>query len=178
MIYADDHNGVLMRAHIENTRPTYWATLLTDGRYLPQSNVFFCPNQKTNGAWTKQNSARYTYGLNRNLKRDNRENSTGYYINIYTADKKHASSITWLVGDSAMRSQVGTDNATSCAILSWNNGAEAIPALRHQHQVNFGFLDGSARANGQDRMHKINPQIEEWAYDDSVIIRILPSSNL
>ena len=183
-LYADDYKGMLMRPHIENTRPTYWATLLMDGKYIASGKTFFCPDQKNKNVWAASN-ARYTYGLNRNMARNNRDNAAGFYVNIYALDKLRETgkqtlspSITWLVGDSIMRSTAGAANVTSCAILSWNNGGEGLPSLRHSRQANMGFLDGSARSTGADKMHKIHPQIEEWVYNDSQIIRQLPGTSL
>lgn len=179
-LYADDYKGTLMRAHIENTRPTYWATLLMDGKYITSGKTFFCPDQKNKNTWSASN-ARYTYGLNRDMTRgsskDRIENASGYYINIYALDKLRENgkqipvpSSTWLIGDSIMRKTAGTADVTSCAILSWNNGTEGIPSLRHNKQCNMGFLDGSASANGANKMHTIFPQIQQWVYYDSQIV--------
>ena len=46
-LYADDYKGMLMRPHIENTRPTYWATLLMDGKYIASGKTLFISSSVT-----------------------------------------------------------------------------------------------------------------------------------
>lgn len=176
LMYADDYKGILTAPQLRANY--FWSNLFADFRYLPANNVYLCPNQEVKRPWKNNSDALYTYGLNRNIERDNRDNPGGFYSNIYAA-RKLAPSITWLVGDS-----IRAKNATSialkqtCAILSWNNGGEGIFSLRHNLQGNLGFVDGSVRPNDMTKTHRINPQFEEWFLNDAVMIVSLPPFSL
>lgn len=166
LLYADDNKGILTAA--QPRLNYYWSNMMVDGKYMGASDVFLCPNQKIKRPWKNNSDARYTYGLNRNIERNDRVNAGGYYGNVLKA-RKEAASRTWLVGDS-----IRAVNATAislgqtCAILSWNNGAEGLASLRHSRRGNFGFVDGSARALGEGDMHKVYPKFEEWFLFDAI----------
>lgn len=176
LMYADDYKGYLTAPQLRTNY--YWSNLMADYKYLPPNDIYLCPNQEVKRPWKNNSDALYTYGLNRNVDRDDRVTPGGFYSNIYKI-RTQAPSITWLVGDS-----IRAKNATSialkqpCAILSWNNGSEGIVSLRHSMQANLGFVDGSARPNSVTRMHRIYPQFEEWFLNDTVMIVALPSFSL
>ncbi len=167
-MYADDFKGILLKAVPEPN--LYWSNVIYRLRYLPKSDVYLCPDQNTKRPWQDNTDARYTYGLNRDMtKTGNVTDNSGYYVNIYTAiPKKHSPSIVWLVGDTL---HVYADRAEGSirgiAALSWNTGKEGVLSLRHGRKANLGFLDGSVRPTGDDRMSSVFPQFQEWYYNDS-----------
>jgi len=166
LMYADDNKGILIKPQ---PRANYfWSNAFVDGKYLPASDVFLCPNQKTKRPWKNNSDALYTYGLNRNIERDDRPNAGGFYGNVLKA-RKEAASRTWLVGDSIRAdSQAAIDLARTYAILSWNNGGGGIASLRHNRHGSFGFVDGSARALGEGDMHNVYPRFEQWFLFDAI----------
>ncbi|MBS1372237.1 MAG: prepilin-type N-terminal cleavage/methylation domain-containing protein [Lentisphaeria bacterium] len=178
IIYAQDYNGVMTSAHPRNN--VYWSNEMVDYKYLPASNVFLCPNQKYKTPYKNNSDALYTYGLNRDIERNvnKKGDSAGFYNNILKS-RRQAASITWLVGDSIRANkQLAIDLGQTCAILSWNNGAEGIASLRHSRKGNFGFVDGSARPIGEDKVHGIHPQLEEWFLYDAMRVTRGPSTLL
>lgn len=174
IIYAQDYNGTLIAAHPRAN--TYWSNIFVNEKYLPESSIFCCPEQKYKVPYKNNSDALYTYGLNRDIEREDskRADAAGFYGNVLKA-RKVAASITWLVGDS-----IRAKNATAielgqhCAILSWNNGAEGLPSLRHNNQGNFGFADGSGRALNAGKMHHVYPQFEEWYLLDAIKVTQMP----
>ncbi len=166
LMYADDNKGILTAA--QPRANYYWSNMMVDGKYMGASDVFLCPNQKIKRPWKNNSDAKYTYGLNRNIERDDRATAGGFYNNILKA-RKDAASRTWLVGDSirAVNATAIALNQT-CAMLSWNNGAEGLASLRHNRHGNFGFVDGSARALGEGDMHNVYPRFEEWFLFDAI----------
>jgi len=166
LMYADDNKGILTAAQ---PRANYfWSNVMVDGHYMGASDVFLCPNQKNKRPWKNNSDALYTYGLNRNIERNDRATAGGFYNNILKA-RKDAASRTWLVGDSIKAdSQAAIDLERTCAILSWNNGGGGIASLRHNKHGNFGFVDGSARALGEGNMHDVYPRFEQWFLYDAI----------
>ena len=177
LVYADDYKGTLMPA--QPRANVFWSNILVREKYLPASDVFLCPNQQTKRPWVDGSDALYTYGLNRDITRDGTKNSnaSGFYVNIYTNSRvrKHTPSTIWLLGDSVdNRSDLtSTTIWKGYAILNWNQGTKGYVSLRHSRQANLGFLDGSSRANGADRMHQIFPQMNAWYYDDCHYVQSL-----
>ena len=171
MLYADDYKGTLLKAVPSNN--IYWSNVIFREKYVPKSDVFLCPNQNTKRPWKDNSDARYTYGLNRDITRTgNLGDNSGYYANIYTAiPKKYASSNVWLVGDSLHTLDIKPNIVKGLAILSWNTGKEGAVSLRHSRKANLGYLDGSVRATGGDKMSAVFPQFLEWYYNDSVRVR-------
>ena len=179
LIYAQDFNGTLTAAHPYGT--TYWSNIMVDSKYLGESDLFLCPDQKIKRPYKNNSDALYTYGLNRDMDRDSsrRSEPAGGVPNNILKQRRQAASITWLVGDSIRASkQAAIDLGQTCAILSWNSGAEGLTSLRHSRKGNMGFVDGSARAIGEDMVHNIHPQLEEWFLYDSIRVTRGPSFNL
>ena len=179
LIYAQDYNGTLTAAHPYGT--TYWSNILVDSKYLAVSDIFLCPDQKIKRPYKNNSDALYTYGLNREMERDSslREKEPGGVPNNIFKQRRQAASITWLVGDSIRAiKQEAIDLGQTCAVLSWNSGAEGLTSLRHSRKANMGFVDGSARAIGEDKVHHIHPQLEEWFLYDSLRVTRGPSFTL
>ena len=173
IMYANDYKGILIKPQPRGNY--YWSNAMVDGSYLPAGNVFICPSQKYNPTFKNDHTTRYnTYGLNRDMERDGsaggRGNPGGIYNNIFKT-RRQAASQTWMVGDSLLRADIIPDakpTPKTCAILSWNNGAEGVASLRHANRGSFGFVDGSARSLGTNQMHDIYPKFEEWFLGDLV----------
>ena len=175
LVYADDYKGTLTAAQLRLNY--YWSNLMADEKYLPKSNIYLCPNDNYKRPWKNGSDALYTYGLNRNITRDNTINAAGDYNKIYSI-RKHAPSIIWLVGDSLRtKNEKSIALKQSCAMLSWNHGAEGSISLRHSNQGNLGFVDGSARSNGAANMHKVYPQFNQWVLRDSVVVVSIASGS-
>ena len=51
VMYAQDYNGMLTRPHLRGTY--YWSNLMVDGKYLPESDVVLCPEQKIKRPYKK-----------------------------------------------------------------------------------------------------------------------------
>lgn len=169
-MYAEDYNGMLLAPQLRVNY--YWSNAFVDLKYLPASNIFICPSQKDKQPWQNNSNAYATYGLNRNIERDDRANAGGFYSNIFKA-RQEPTSQTWLIGDSVRNVASVVSLSRGHAILSWNNGGAGLAALRHSQRGNFGFVDGSARALGQGGMHEVYPSFEEWYLADQVKITSL-----
>ena len=180
VMYAQDYNGMLTRPHLRGTY--YWSNLMVDGKYLPESDVVLCPEQKIKRPYKNNSDALYTYGLNRDVERDGsasgRATASGFYRNVLKG-RRQAASITWLVGDSLRaKNETSVALGQTCANLSWNSGGEGRAALRHSRRANFGFVDGSARSLGAGDLHKVHPQFEAWYLDDMIAVMQLPPYSL
>lgn len=68
VMYAQDYNGMLTKPQVRNNY--YWSNLMVDGKYLPESDVVLCPEQKIKRPYKNNSDALYTYGLNRDVERD------------------------------------------------------------------------------------------------------------
>jgi len=174
-MYANDYNGV-MHAAMRNG-PYYWSNALCDGKYLPVGKIFLCPAQTYRTIFTNNTSACYTYGLNRDIEHQTRDESKVLYSNLLKIRKGNKSAAnTWLVGDSLGKAW-WSPNLRPTPMISWNNGAGHNADLRHSGRGNFGFVDGSARPLGVGNMHGVHPQFEEWYLNDLKTVS-LPASGL
>ena len=174
-MYSSDYSGMMHAAM--RGGPYYWSNALCDGKYLPASKVFICPSQTIRMTFTNNSSACYTYGLNRDIERQTRDESKVLYSNLRKIRKGNKSaSNTWLVGDSIGKGW-WAPNLRPTPMISWNNGANHNAELRHSRRGNFGFVDGSARSLGEGNMHGVYPQFEEWYLNAAKVVR-LPSSGL
>lgn len=169
-MYAEDYNGILLAPQLRASH--YWSNAFVDLKYLSASNIFICPSQKDKQPWQNNSNAYATYGLNRNIERDDRATPGGFYSNIFKA-RKEPTSKTWLIGDSVRNVTSVVSLSRGHAILSWNNGGAGLAALRHSKRGNFGFVDGSAQSLGQAEMHEVYPRFEEWYVSDQIKIRRL-----
>ena len=172
-LYANDYHGMMYAGMTSG--PYYWSNALCDGKYLPVSNVFLCPAQTYRTKFKNDTSACYTYGLNRDLERQTRDESKVIYNNIQKVRKGDKSAAnTWLVGDS-----IGTGwwspALRPTPMISWNYGSAYSASLRHFKRCNFGFVDGSARSENAGGMHKVYPQLEQWYVSDAEKVKSLPS---
>ncbi|MBN2641129.1 MAG: prepilin-type N-terminal cleavage/methylation domain-containing protein [Victivallales bacterium] len=164
-MYAEDYNGILLVPQLRANY--YWSNAFVDLKYLQPSDIFICPSQKDKRPWQNNSNAYATYGLNRNIERDNRASAGGFYSNIFKARREPTSKI-WLIGDSVRNVASAVSVSRGHAILSWNNGGAGLAALRHSQRGNFGFADGSARSQGQGEMHEVYPRFEEWYVSDTI----------
>lgn len=166
-MYAEDYNGILVAPQLRTNY--YWSNAFVDLKYLPGSDIFICPTQKDKRPWKNNSNAYATYGLNRNIERDDRATAGGFYSNIFKARQEPTSKI-WLIGDSVRNVASVVALSRGHAILSWNNGGAGLAALRHSQRGNFGFVDGGARSLGEAEMHEVYPRFEEWYLSDQIKI--------
>ncbi len=180
--YANDNSGLIPAGQLRGNY--FWSNCMVDEKYLAESNVFICPLQKTKTPYKNNADAVYTYGMCNDIERDGsataRGKAGGYYNNIFK-QRKPSPSITWLVGDSVQNKEAALPLARGYAVAYWNNGTgdnSGKVTLRHQRRANLAFADGGARAIGEESVHRINPQLEDYYIMDAVLTLNLPSSPL
>ena len=165
--YAGDYGGMIPAGMGKKDNAVYyWSNALCDGKYLPESNVFYCPSFPQSKKFVNNSSAINTYGINRDMEQQTRDESIIIYNNLYKVRKNKSASQTWLAGDSIGKGWWAPDLRPT-PMISWNNGTNHNATLRHNRRCNMVFAEGSARKVDEHSFLTVYPRIQEYYVLDS-----------
>ena len=166
--YAGDYHGMIPAGMGKKDGAVYyWSNALCDGRYVPESNVFYCPSFPQNKKFSNDYSAIHTDGINRDMEQQTRDESIIIYNNLYKIRKNKSASNTWLAGDSIGKGWWAPELLPT-PMISWNNGTNHNATLRHNRRCSMVFSDGSTRKVDEGSFLTIYPRIQEYFILDSI----------
>lgn len=168
--YASDYDGWAPAPFTNTPSNYYWGNCLIDKKYLPNGNVMLCPCPTPPSKFLNTTSACYSYGINRDMSRTIRDESTQPATNLFKNVKITNPSNTWFLGDSMGKGWWTLPK--QCYLISWNSGANFNVSLRHSNGATLWYVDGGVRNTQRGLMKSIYPAFETFYLQDVKILDI------
>ncbi len=172
--YASDFDGWFLKPFTNTPVQYYWSNGLIDLKYMQSGNAMLCPCNvypAPSVKYANNANAYMSYGINRDITRTSRDESSQPAVNIFKSQYITNPSNTWFFGDSVGKGW-WTTSLRQCYMISWNNGTTFNFALRHAGGGNLWLIDGSAKCLIRGSVKDVYPRFEEFYLGDTKIVDI------